>query len=73
MKNSIHFENNGDGTFEVCEWLDAEGYDWNTLGTLEFDRVQNAWIFWQAGTDQGVTYFDSLKETEETVQVELFN
>lgn len=73
MEKAIHFENNGDGTFEVRKWLGAEGYNWETLGALEFDSDQSAWIFWQAGTDQGVTYFEDLKETEETVQAELFN
>lgn len=72
MFKNIHFVEDGD-TYEVQSWKDAQGYDWDTLGTLEFDAGQGAWIFWQAESDQGVTYFDSLEDTEETLKDELNN
>lgn len=40
-------------------------------GKLNFDSNQKAWILWPAGIDDGVSYFDNLKETEETIKDEL--
>lgn len=72
MTKNIHFIKDGDN-YEVQSWKDAQGYDWDTLGALEFDDDQGAWVFWQAESGQGVTYFDSLEDTEETLKDELNN
>lgn len=38
---------------------------------LIFDTDQDAWVLWPEQIDDGVTYFDDLKETEDQIKFEL--
>lgn len=40
-------------------------------GSLEWDQDQNAWVLWPLAIDDGVTYFESLKETIAYIKDEL--
>jgi len=40
-------------------------------GKLLFDEDQNAWVLFPDDIDDGVTYFNSLDETKETIADEL--
>lgn len=42
-----------------------------TYGKLEFDKEQDAWVLWPNDIDDGVSYFDSLTETQEAIRDEL--
>lgn len=42
-----------------------------TYGELIFDVDQDAWVLWPKQIDDGVTYFDDLKETEDQIKFEL--
>ena len=37
-------------------------------GTLEFDPDQKAWVFWPTKIDDGITYWESLKETKSSLE-----
>ncbi|RMC46556.1 hypothetical protein [Lactobacillus sp. ESL0230] len=45
--------------------------DEDRYGTLEFDKEQNCWVLWPDSIDDGVSYFDDLQETKETITDEL--
>lgn len=67
----LHFSESLDGTISVETWKDDRGLDYTTLGQLEFNQEQKAWIFWPEDLScDGVTYFDDLEETESTIQDE---
>ena len=67
----LHFNKNLDGTISVATWKDGRGLDYAALGQLEFDQEQKAWVYWSESlSGDGVTYFDSLEETESTLQDE---
>ena len=55
--------------------VDARNYgvlvNGDDYGKLTFDQEQNAWVLWPYEIDDGVTYFDSLKETKEAVADEI--
>lgn len=55
--------------------VDAKNYDVlvndDDYGKLTFDDEQNAWVLWPNSIDDGVTYFESLKETEEAITDEI--
>ena len=55
--------------------VDARNYDvlvsGEDYGKLAFDQEQNAWVLWPNEIDDGVTYFDSLKETKEAITDEI--
>lgn len=78
MQKWLEFENDG-SLVNVVKYTTEDKYTGGQLlGALEYDDEQQAFIFWQANeneqlTDNGVTYFDSLKETEETLKDELLN
>ena len=38
---------------------------------LIVDTDQDAWVLWPEQIDDGVTYFDDLKETEDQIKFEL--
>ena len=40
-------------------------------GTLVFDHEQSAWVLWPVSIDDGVSYWDDLVETEETITDEI--
>lgn len=40
-------------------------------GKLIFDIDQDAWVLWPDQIDDGITYFDDLKETEDQIKFEL--
>ena len=40
-------------------------------GSLEWDQEQNAWVLWSLAINDGVTYFESLKETIAYIKDEL--
>ena len=40
-------------------------------GALEWDQNQNAWVLWPLAINDGVTYFESLKETITYIKDEL--
>ena len=54
---------------------DARNYDvlvsGEDYGKLVFDQEQNTWVLWPNEIDDGVTYFDSLKETKEAITDEI--
>lgn len=67
----LHFNKNFDNSISVETWKDDRGLDYTTLGRLEFDRDQVAWVYWPEDLScDGVTYFDSLEETKSTLQDE---
>lgn len=67
----LHFNKIPDGSFSVETWKDNQGLDYTTLGRLEFDKDQSAWVYWPEDLNgDGVTYFDSLEETKSTLQEE---
>ena len=55
--------------------VDARNYDvlvsGEDYGKLVFDQEQNTWVLWPNEIDDGVTYFDSLKETKEAIADEI--
>lgn len=62
-----------DSDTKVTVYVDEEVY-----GSLEFgDELtggqKGIWIFWPIDTDDGVSYFDSLKETEEAIKDEILD
>ena len=40
-------------------------------GYLVFDKDQDAWVLWPKAIDDGVTYWQSLKDTENQIKEEL--
>lgn len=46
--------------------VDGEKY-----GIIKFDHDQNAWVLWPLAIDDGVSYTDNLKETEEDITDEI--
>lgn len=58
----INFNQN-DNTVDVYK-------DDNRIGYLEFDQEQEAWVFWPNDINDGITYFEDLKETEDTIAEE---
>lgn len=40
-------------------------------GELIFDTDQDVWVLWPEQIDDGVGYFDDLKETEDQIKFEL--
>lgn len=54
--NEIKFIKNSEENYTVM--LNNERY-----GSLEWDQEQNAWVLWALAIKDGVTYFESLKET----------
>ena len=45
----------------------------NKYGELEFDKDQEAWVLYPESIDDGVTYYEDLKETQEEIKFELSN
>ena len=43
----------------------------DNYGKLAFDEEQDAWVLWPNSIDDGVTYFDDLKETKEAITDEI--
>jgi len=41
------------------------------FGDEEFGTQKNIWILWPIDTNEGVSYFNSLEETKETIKDEL--
>lgn len=79
----VEFFDNEDGTYDVRTIsLDPESKDdWAQYGVLKFDKDQNAWVLWTGTSysegkmakqsDEGVTYEESLKDTEQEIKDEL--
>lgn len=40
-------------------------------GSLEWNEDQEAWVLWPESINDGVTYFNDLKETEDYIKDEL--
>lgn len=55
-----------ESTKTVVVEVNGENY-----GKLIFDTDQDAWVLWPEQIDDGVTYFDDLKETEDQIKFEL--
>lgn len=68
---NLHFYKNNENSYDVQNYLDKEGYDYKLLGRLEYDPSQDAWVFWGAGSDDGVTYEESLEDTKEELEDDL--
>ncbi|UOC05455.1 hypothetical protein [Lactobacillus johnsonii] len=62
--NEIKFIKNSEENYTVE--LNKERY-----GALEWDQDQNAWVLWPLAINDGVTYFESLKETSAYIKDEL--
>lgn len=45
--------------------------DGDKYGTLVFDHEQSAWVLWPVSIDDGISYWDDLVETEETITDEI--
>lgn len=45
--------------------------DDSAFGEFKFDKDQEAWVFWPNSIDDGVTYFEDLQESFETVKDEV--
>jgi len=43
----------------------------DTYGTLIFDHEQNAWVLWIMYIDDGISFWEDLAETEESVTDEI--
>lgn len=70
----LHFNKNLDGSINVETWKDSEGLDYTTLGSLEFDKGQNVWVYWPEDlNNDGVSYYDNLQETKNELKFELEN
>lgn len=84
----IEFSKNGEKSYDVRVLKDSAGHDWDKLGTLELDSESGLWVLWtglsytdpaimeKSGalwSDDGTSYFESLKETEEGILDELTN
>ena len=41
------------------------------LGIIQFDHEQEAFVYWPNDIDDGVSYFDSLTDTEQLIAEEL--
>lgn len=50
----------------VLVYSDDEEY-----GSLDYDADQKAWVLWPNDIDDGVTYWESLKESEDQIEFEL--
>ncbi|WP_333603861.1 hypothetical protein [Lactobacillus acetotolerans] len=50
----------------VVVFVDGDKY-----GVLTYDYDQGVWVLWPDQIDDGVSYFDSLKETEEAITDEI--
>lgn len=70
---NLHFNQTDKNNVSVENWKDEKGCDWNDLGQLTFDQKQNAWVFWPENICDGITYFESLQETENAIKDELEN
>ena len=57
-------------TFQEVTVYFWEGEEVVSGGTLIYDYEQEAWVFWTENIDDGVTYFDSLEETERAIEFE---
>lgn len=67
----LHFYKNSENSYDVQNYLDEKGYNYELLGRLEYDPSQDAWVFWSAGSDDGVTYEESLECTMEELENDL--
>jgi len=49
--------------------------DKNRYGKLQFDAEQDVWVLWPIQIDDGVSYFEDLAETEETItdEIQIYN
>lgn len=45
--------------------------DQDLYGALSWDAGQEVWVLWPEQTDDGISYFDDLEETKETITEEL--
>lgn len=59
----IKFEKNNN------EYQVYQGQD--LYGVLSWDADQEVWVLWPEQTDDGISYFDDLEETKETIKDEL--
>lgn len=59
----IKFDKDND---KVNVIVDDENY-----GYLVFDKDQDAWVLWPEAIDDGITYWQSLEETENQIKDEL--
>lgn len=50
----------------VLVYSDDEEY-----GSLDYDADQKAWVLWPNDIDDGVTYWEGLKESEDQIEFEL--
>ena len=67
----LHFYKNNENSYDVQSYLDENGFDYELLGQLEYNHSQDAWVFWGAGSDDGVTYEESLEYTMEELSDDL--
>lgn len=61
---AVEFYKEDDKSYHV--WVND-----NIYGTLTFDEDQGDWVLYPNKIDDGITYFNSLKDTEETITDEL--
>jgi hypothetical protein len=62
--DKIKFLFEDENTYDIE--LNGERY-----GSLEWDEDQKAWVLWPLSIDDGITYFEDLKETESYIKDEL--
>lgn len=81
----IEFSKNDLTSYDVRVLKDSAGHDWDELGTLELDSESGLWVLWtgvsytdpaameKSGalwSDDGTSYFESLKETETAIKAD---
>ena len=71
MTKKVEFVKDDEKTVEV--YVDDDLYGTLELGDEEYGDQKGVWILWDKLGQDGVTYFDDLKETESTIKYELEN
>lgn len=56
---------------EVEVLVNGDTYGTLKFGDEELGTQKNIWILWLTYIDEGISYFDDLEETEETIRDEI--
>lgn len=79
------FDDNSDETYTVTVATNLSGYREYDFGLLEWDEMQNVYVLWTGtsysseesglakNSDEGVSYYDNLQETEDTIKDEIID
>ena len=67
----VEFQKDSDA--KVTVYVDDEVYGSLEFGDEASGDQKGIWIFWPMDTDDGVSYFDSLKGTEEAIKEDILD